>query len=249
MKLGDAGPVSAVHDHLPAAVVEALLDHAADTMYYVKDTALRYVSVNDTLLRLSGRRHKRDLIGLTATEVFNRPYFTAQDEQVIRTGRALTGQLELYLRPNGQPGWCLSTKLPLRDTSGRVTGLCGISQDLPVFSDAGGLYPRLAGALRTIQQRYGEPLRVRDLAASTGFSEDQFARLIVRLFGLTPKQLLMKTRLGAASTLLLTSDLDIGEIAAQCGYADHSAFSRQFQRIASLTPAQFRAAAARDGST
>lgn len=216
------------------------MDHAADTMFYVKDTQMRYVSVNDTILRRSGRRYKREMLGLTATQVFGRPYHTAQDEYVIRSGQAMTGQLELYLRPGGQPGWCLTTKLPLTDAEGGVVGLCGISQDLPVPSDAGGLYPRLAEALRAIQQRYAEPLRISALAASAGLSEDQFGRIIERLFGLTPKQLLMKTRLSAASTLLLTTDLTVGEIAIQCGYADHSAFTRQFQKVASLTPTQFR---------
>ncbi|THF85444.1 AraC family transcriptional regulator [Deinococcus sp. KSM4-11] len=229
-------------DGLPIALVEALLDHAADTMFYVKDTALRYVSVNSTLLRLSGRRDKRDVLGQTATQVFGRPYYTAQDEQVIRTGVALTGQLELYLRPGGQTGWCLTTKLPLLGPCGSVIGLCGISQVLPVTRDPGARYPRLAEALDTIQQRYAEPLRVRTLATSAGLSEDQFSRTIQRLFGLTPKQLLMKTRMGGASTLLLTTNLDVGEIATACGYADHSAFARQFQKVAGLTPSEFRAA-------
>ena len=230
-------------ESLPTAVLEALLDQALDTMFFVKDTQLRYVSVNDALLRRTGRQRKSEVIGRTAADLFAGPLgvnMTAQDAAVLASGSGLSGQLETYLMPGGHPGWCLTSKLPLYTPDGALAGLCGISHDLPAPNESGRVYQRLARALEILQGQYGAPLQVSDLARVAGLSEDQFGRTVRRLFGLTPKQLLIKTRLGAASELLLATTLSVSEIAARCGYADHSAFTRQFRRVASLTPVQFR---------
>ncbi len=36
-------------------------------------------------------------------------------------------------------------------------------------------------------------------------------------------------------------EASIAEIAYQCGYADHSAFSRQFKALTGMSPVQYRA--------
>ncbi len=233
-------------------MLEALLDQVPETMYFVKDTELRYVSVNEALLRRSGKRHKTEVLGRTAAELFPPPLsdnYTAQDAEVISRGITIDGQLEMYLQPGDVPGWCLTYKRALRDQDGTVTGLCGISRDLPVPDVGGAVYQRLIRALELLQADYGQPLRISGLARLAGLSEDQFARTVVRIFGLTPKQLLIKTRLSAASELLLHSSLSVSQIAVQCGYNDHSAFTRQFRRVANITPGHFRELAQRRGAT
>ncbi|WP_407542574.1 AraC family transcriptional regulator (plasmid) [Deinococcus radiomollis] len=230
-------------EYISVTVLETLLDQVPETMFFVKDTRLRYVSVNQALLRRSGKRHKTEVLGRTAAELFPPPLsdnYTAQDAEVISKGSGIADQLEMYLLPGGVPGWCLTYKMALRDSDGAVTGLCGISRDLPVPDVRGALYQRLIRALETIQEDYGQPLRISELSRLAGLSEDRFTREVVRIFGLTPKQLLIKTRLSAASDLLLQPELTISQIAAQCGYIDHSAFARQFRRVANISPVQFR---------
>ena len=67
-----------------------------------------------------------------------------------------------------------------------------------------------------------------------------FERLVKRVFHLTPRELLIKTRIEAASALLLESDRSIADIAFACGYCVHSAFTRQFKATVGVAPAQFR---------
>jgi AraC-like DNA-binding protein len=52
-----------------------------------------------------------------------------------------------------------------------------------------------------------------------------------------------KARLDTA-TQLLGGTLPITEIALRCGYADHSAFSRQFRALTGLSPSTYRNAQA-----
>ncbi len=60
-----------------------------------------------------------------------------------------------------------------------------------------------------------------------------------RILNLTPKQLIIKTRLEAA-TRLLAGERSIAEIAYACGYTDHSAFSRPFKVAVGLSPTDYR---------
>jgi AraC-like DNA-binding protein len=69
------------------------------------------------------------------------------------------------------------------------------------------------------------------------------------VFHLTPRQLLTKTRVEAASRQLASGEGTIVDIAQACGYADHSAFTRQFRAVTGMTPRAFRRAAQAPGST
>jgi AraC-like DNA-binding protein len=67
----------------------------------------------------------------------------------------------------------------------------------------------------------------------------QIERYCKRIFHLTPRQMIHKVRLEKA-TELLAGDTPITDIALQCGYTDHSAFSRQFKAMTGSTPRDFR---------
>ena len=68
----------------------------------------------------------------------------------------------------------------------------------------------------------------------------RFARIIKRIFGITPSQLIAKTRIAAASRLLRETDRTIADIAHECGFTDHSAFTRAFRAVTGVTPTHFR---------
>jgi AraC-like DNA-binding protein len=224
--------------------VEALFDRLPDVVFFAKDRQGRYQRANATLVDRCGRKHKSEVLGRTAAELFPGGHgeaYSAQDREVLTTGVAIEGRLELHLYPGGHEGWCLTYKMPLRDRKGAVVGLVGISRDVHRPDSCHPEYARLARAIEAIQVGFDDALRLESLARDVGLTIDRFEHLVKQLFQLTPHQLLIKTRIGAASRMLRSEELTIRQVARSCGYRDHSAFSRQFRATVGLTPRAFRA--------
>ncbi|MFS8980354.1 AraC family transcriptional regulator [Cupriavidus necator] len=224
-------------------ILEPIFDAMQDVVFFVKDSDACYVLANATLAARCGFKDKHALIGKRAEQVFPPRFgriYTEQDKTVLRLGSKLIDQLELHLYPGRRPGWCLTSKLPLRDTVGRVLGVVGISRDLQAAEDTHPAYTRLALAARFIHENYAQPLRLPEIAKRIDMSVAQIERYFHKVFHLTPRQMLLKVRLDAASALL-AGDTSITDIASECGYNDHSAFTRQFKATVGLTPSQYRA--------
>jgi PAS domain S-box-containing protein len=222
---------------------EALFDCLPDAAFFVKNSRGEYVVVNQALVERCGLREKRALLGRRADEVFPAPLgqsYRAQDENVLRSGEAILNQLELHFYPSGGRGWCLTNKLPLRNREGRVIGLVGISKDIQAANERSEDYSPMAEVIQQIQTRYGEPLRVKDLAAKTGLSEYQFDQRIRKIFQITPGQLIQKVRMEVAVRRLRETKDSIATVALDCGYSDQSAFTRQFRQTVGLSPSEYR---------
>jgi len=224
-------------------LLEGLFDQLPNVVFFVKDRAGRYVQANRTLVERCGIQHKRDLLGRTAAEVFPGLLgagYAAQDRQVIATGSEIRDRLELHLYPGRGQGWCLTYKTPRRDERGAIVGLVGISRDLHRPDERHPEYQRLARAIEQLRARFDEPLRLAAVAKRVGMSMDGFERLAKQVFHLTPRQLLAQVRIEEASRLLRETDQSVAEIAHACGYADHSAFTRQFRATVGTTPRAYR---------
>jgi len=240
-----SGTILPTVSFLPAdwRTAEALFDHLPDTVFFVKDAAGRYVAVNTSLVARCGLRHKSELIGRCVEEVFPRDLgvvFAAQDERVLRLRRPLHDHLELHWYARGKPGWCLTTKLPLRDSENRVVGLAGISRDVRTPGERDSIPATLVTTLEFLEEHFDEPISAAQLAQRAGLSPVRFARLIKRIYRLTPIQLITQTRLTAAARLLTETDRSIADIAVTCGFYDHSAFTRAFRAVTGRTPTQLR---------
>jgi AraC-like DNA-binding protein len=223
-------------------LLEPVFDTMLDVVFFVKDNEARYVLANRTLAARCGFKDSRALLGKTAEQVFPTRFgriYTAQDKAILASGNKLIEQLELHLYPGRQPGWCMTTKLPLRDAQGKVMGVAGISRDLQAPEGSHPAYQRLAVVARHIQENYAGPLQLPLLAKQAHMSVAQIERYFHKIFHLTPRQMLIKARLDAASGLL-AGDASITDIATLCGYNDHSAFTRQFKATVGMTPSQYR---------
>ena len=80
----------------------------------------------------------------------------------------------------------------------------------------------------------------RELAERLCVSESTLQRIFRARTGFSPHDYLMRLRLKKAATLLLESELTIGEVAAESGFADSNYFCRRFRRYADASPLEFR---------
>ncbi len=233
---------------IPADDLERLFDALPDVVFFVKDRAGRYSHANRTLLTRLGLARRKDLVGRRASDLFPLGLglrYDLQDRRVL-AGATLRDELELHLYPNHAPGWCLSSKLPLR-IHGVIQGLMGVSRDLGRPDVRHPDYGRLRRLVEHLEAHYAEPVYIGDLARGLGLSVGQLERLSLRVFQLTPAKLLGQIRIEAAMRLL-AQDGRIAEVALASGYADQSAFARKFKAQVGLTPRAYQVLAWLGGS-
>ncbi|HLH55814.1 MAG TPA: AraC family transcriptional regulator [Verrucomicrobiae bacterium] len=228
-------------------IIEQLFDHIPETAFFIKDRGGRYLAVNQSLVERCGLEEKQQLIGRHVREIFPQDLadlYASQDQAVLKTGRAIIDHLELHWYAHRRPGWCLTTKLAIRDSQGDIAGIAGISRDLRAPGDSETIPAKLGSTLEYLESHYSEPISPGSMARLAGLPPVRFARLIKRIFRLTPNQLITQTRLAAAARLLIETRRSVADIACACGFYDHSALTRAFRSAANMTPSKFRLIAA-----
>lgn len=214
------------------------------TMFCVKDTAGRYLAINQAFAERAGGRPNQ-VLGRTARDFFPADLveaYEAQDRRLLETGEPIRNELEMILRPDGSRGWYVTSKSLVRSPTGEVEGIVVVSYDLRAgASAAGDPHSGLQAAIDLARRSYAEPLRVTDLAAAAGMSPTQLERATRKALGVSPKQLLIRTRIDEALRRLDDASLTLAAVAGECGFYDQSSFTRQFQRAVGITPGAYRA--------
>lgn len=228
--MGISGPIEAIFDTLP------------DIVFFIKDSDGRYLAANQTLVDRCRLPGKAAIVGKRPSDLFGPTLgrrYEEQDARVIAGGVPMVGQLELHIYANRHVGWCVTSKHPLFQQTASVSGLVGISRDLKL-ADARGLGDGLEAVFDHVARHLSDPPRIATLAAIAGLSPYKLDRRIQRLTGLTTGQWVLKQRLDLARRQLQESYRPIAEVALNAGYADQSAFTRQFQKATGLSPSEFR---------
>jgi two-component system sensor histidine kinase/response regulator len=113
-------------------VLRALIDNVPDFMY-VKDAESRFVVANASLARSMGVKSPEELLHKTDFDFYPKELASAyyRDEQnVIRTKQPLFNREEQAFDAHGNKIWVLTTKVPLYDKNGQVTGIAGVGRDI-----------------------------------------------------------------------------------------------------------------------
>src|SRR5579872_7487258 len=114
------------------AMLRTLIDNLPD-LIYVKDVDGRFLLANVAVGRIMGAKSPRDLLGKNDFDFHPKELATLyhEDEQaVIRSGKPLLAREEECRDPAGNLMHLETTKVPLRDAAGKVTGLVGIGRDI-----------------------------------------------------------------------------------------------------------------------
>ena len=221
-----------------------LLDTMANTVFFVKDSQACYQLVSRTLIKRSGLKDKKELVGLTSEQVFSEPQgkdYLNQDMKVLKEGREITDKLELHSYASGQLGWCITQKLPVYNTERRIVAMVGISVDIDEDNERIlRKHARLASVEEYVRNNIDQKIHIVHLATLANLSQSQLERTFKAVLNMSPIQFVQKLRLEHAIRLLADHKLTVTQISLNCGYGDHSAFSRQFKQFTGMSPIKFR---------
>jgi transcriptional regulator GlxA family with amidase domain len=105
---------------------------------------------------------------------------------------------------------------------------------------ARGPHERVLASIERLRRDWRKPHRLEELAVDAGMSVTYYSALFRRCTGFAPIDFIIRERMQHACRLLDTTDARIGEIAAQCGYADAYYFTRCFRRVMGASPRRYR---------
>jgi two-component system sensor histidine kinase/response regulator len=113
-------------------MLRTLIDNVPDFMY-VKDVESRYVVVNASMARSMGAMSHEQVLGKTARDFYSKkladPYLQ-DDQNVMRAKQPLFDREEECINQKGDKIFLLTTKVPLLDNRGEVTGIVGVGRNI-----------------------------------------------------------------------------------------------------------------------
>jgi AraC-like DNA-binding protein len=99
---------------------------------------------------------------------------------------------------------------------------------------------RMDRVFQFLNSKIGEPLRLSEAARIINLSEGAFSRFFRMHTGKTFPEFVNELRIGRACSLLREHNLNITEVAYECGFTNLSNFNRQFLRLKGTSPREFR---------
>ncbi len=134
------------------ALLRTLVDHLPVAIY-LKDLAGRKTLANPVELSYAGVTSETEILGKTDSDLFppeEAAAYRADDQKVLDSGNAVINREGSFTKPDGSVIWFLTSKVPLCDATGRVTGLAGINLDITERKQVEGTLLRTQRALQTI---------------------------------------------------------------------------------------------------
>ena len=133
---------------------------------YFKDLMSRFLFVSEAWIEaVAPGRTASELTGKTDFDVFTKEHAAsafADEQEIIRTGEPIVGQVERETFAGRPDTWVSTTKVPLRDDHGEIIGTFGISRDITAQIRAESALARQAGELGAQNERLRELDRLKD---------------------------------------------------------------------------------------
>jgi len=114
----------------------------------------------------------------------------------------------------------------------------------PVIAPQGLAPWQIRRVLTYVDSNLDTPIRNKDLAGVARLSEFHFNVAFRKSVGHSPHEYIIRRRMERAQGLMLSTEKTLSEIAAECGLADQSHFTRLFRRFVGESPAAWRRARA-----
>ena len=119
------------------SLLRTLIDHLPDAIY-AKDTKGCKTLANPADLKNLRCKTEAEAIGKSDFDLFPKEIaekFFADDQAVI-SGNPVHNREEYFIDDLGKRHWLLTSKLPVRDSDGKIVGLVGIGRDISPLKEA-----------------------------------------------------------------------------------------------------------------
>ncbi len=231
---------------LPAGALQlaTVFEGLPNVMFSLKGMDGRYLRVNQAFADRASRKTAALVVGRTVADLFAPDLavsYAAQDAALLASSRPVRRQLELINRPDSSLGWYVTNKTLLTGDDGTPAAIAAVSVDEKTPADRDGM-AGLGAALDATSVRFSEPITASDLARAAGMSIPHLERRMRRVVGVAPRQLIVRVRVEEALHRIVMTDRPLAGIAADCGFSDHAAMTRQFQRLLGVPPSALRVA-------
>jgi AraC-like DNA-binding protein len=220
-----------------------LLKLLPDVSFFLKNRAGQFIGLNQKGCDYCKVSSDSEAIGKTDFDFFPKTRaaaYVADDQEVMNLGIPITNRIECAPEHQGSSRLVMTSKLPLRNSSGDVIGVAGFSREIHEIRQTMDSLDRFAQVAEHIHKHFETAIKTAQLAKIAGLSPSQFERRFQATFGTTARQYLLRVRVEEAARLLRTTDSTVTEIALDCGFHDHSHLNRNFCRIMNVTPTEFR---------
>ena len=115
-------------------LLHTLMDNIPDMIYF-KDAESRFTRINRAHAQLLGLDTIDAAVGKTDHDFQSIELAQgalAEEQQIVATGQSLIDRLEFNPTADGRPRWLSSTKVPIKNDTGQVIGIVGMSRDITV---------------------------------------------------------------------------------------------------------------------
>ena len=134
----DISPRKEIESHLwrEQDLLQGALDSIPDAIYF-KDINSRILKVNKFYARGVGLKPE-EIVGKTDFDFFPKDQaevMMQDDNSVIKTGMPIVGKIERTLLPDGTWNQVITTKIPIYDRDGQITGTMGITRDMTAYAN------------------------------------------------------------------------------------------------------------------
>jgi PAS domain S-box-containing protein len=113
-------------------LLRTLIDNIPDSIYF-KDNECKIIAANSAEVKFNSRSNENDLLGKTDLELQSgdaATYSYEEDLSILKTGKPIINKEEQYKDQEGKLHWVHTTKMPIKNEQGKITGLVGLRHDI-----------------------------------------------------------------------------------------------------------------------
>lgn len=223
--------------------IQNFFDNSPDIFAFAKDINFKFTMMNKTLLKQLNLSSESEVLGKTDYDFFQRnqaDLFLREDRELFDSEKPIYNRTWAIDNRRGGVDWYISSKYPLFDSHQNCMGLVGIMRNSNQAGSFLSPYQKFTPIFNYVKKNITRQIEIQELADLANLSLSQFERSFKRTMNITPLKFINKMRIDKACELLIQTNDTLSSIAYDCGFFDHSHFTKNFKRLKDMSPSQYR---------